>query len=84
VDRLRVIGQTPDSPAIPFVTSIATPAAAAARLQAALFRLAADPARRPVLAGLRLTNISMPDAAAYAGLLDYERQAAQLGYPELA
>lgn len=83
VDTLRVIGQTPDSPAIPFVTSIATPAEEAARLQAALFRLAADPSRRPVLEGLRLRTISMPDPAAYAGLLDYERQAAELGYPEL-
>jgi ABC-type phosphate/phosphonate transport system substrate-binding protein len=84
VDQLRVIGQTPDSPAIPFVTSLATPAEDAVRLQAALFRLAADPARRPVLTGLRLTNISKPDPAAYAGLLDYERQAAGLGYPDLA
>jgi ABC-type phosphate/phosphonate transport system substrate-binding protein len=83
VEALRVIGQTPDSPAIPFVTSIATAAEDAARLQAALFRLAADPARRPVLAGLRLTNISKPDPAAYAGLMDYERQAADLGYPDL-
>jgi ABC-type phosphate/phosphonate transport system substrate-binding protein len=83
VDGLRVIGQTPDSPAIPFVTSIATAAGDAARLQAALFRLAADPARRPILAGLRLTNISKPDPAAYAGLMDYERQAADLGYPDL-
>ncbi|MBV8392508.1 MAG: phosphate ABC transporter substrate-binding protein, partial [Alphaproteobacteria bacterium] len=52
--------------------------------QAALFRLAADPAQRPVLDGLRLRAFSMPDPAAYARLLDYERQAAQLGYPELA
>jgi hypothetical protein len=53
-------------------------------LQAALLRLAADPVRRPVLAGLRLSTISMPDPAAYATLLDYERKAADLGYPELA
>jgi ABC-type phosphate/phosphonate transport system substrate-binding protein len=84
VASLRILAETPDSPAIPFVTSIATPAAEAARLQAALFRVAADPARRPVLDGLRLRTISMPDPAAYAGLLDYERQAAELGYPELA
>jgi hypothetical protein len=37
-----------------------------------------------VLDGLRLRTISMPDPAAYASLLDYERQAAELGYPELA
>jgi ABC-type phosphate/phosphonate transport system substrate-binding protein len=84
VASLRVLAETPESPAIPFVTSIATPAEEAARLQAALFRLAADPARRPVLDGLRLRTITMPDPAAYAGLLDYEREAADLGYPELA
>jgi ABC-type phosphate/phosphonate transport system substrate-binding protein len=84
VETLRVLAETPESPAIPFITSIATPAEDAARLQAALFRLAADPAHRPVLEGLRLRNISTPDPAAYAGLLDYERKAAELGYPELA
>ena len=84
VAGLRVLAETPQSPAIPFITSIATPNDVAARLQAALFRLAADPARRAVLDGLRLRTISMPDPAAYASLLDYERQAADLGYPELA
>jgi hypothetical protein len=33
---------------------------------------------------LRLRTISKPDPAAYAGLLDYAREAAELGYPELA
>lgn len=84
IANLRILAETPVSPAIPFVTSIATPADEAARLQAALFRLFADPARRPVLDGLRLRALSMPDPAAYAGLLDYEREAAALGYPELA
>ena len=84
VGSLRIVAETPESPAIPFVTSIATPAEEAHRLQAALFRLAADPGRRPVLEGLRLRAISTPDPAAYAGLLDYARQAAELGYPELA
>jgi ABC-type phosphate/phosphonate transport system substrate-binding protein len=84
VRSLRIVAETPESPAIPFVTSIATPADKAARLQVALFRLAADPDRRPILEGLRLRTISKPDPAAYAGLLDYARQAAELGYPELA
>ncbi len=84
VASLRVLAETPESPAIPFITSIATPSDDAALLQAALFRLAADPSRRPVLDGLRLRDISPPDPAAYAGLLDYERQAVDLGYPMLA
>jgi ABC-type phosphate/phosphonate transport system substrate-binding protein len=84
INSLRILAETPESPTIPFVTSIATPADDAARLQAALFRLFADPARRCVLEGLRLRAISKPDPAAYAGLLDYEREAIELGYPELA
>lgn len=84
VASLRILAETPESPAIPFVTSITTPPEKANRLQAALFRLAADPDRRPILEGLRLRTIAKPDPAAYAGLLDYARQAAELGYPELA
>jgi len=84
VGSLRIVAETAESPALPFVTSSATPADEATRLQAALFRLAADPDRRPILEGLRLRTISKPDPAAYAGLLDYMREAAELGYPELA
>lgn len=84
VASLRVLAETPESPAIPFITSIATPVEEAAMLQAALLRLAAAPARRPILDGLRLRTISIPDPASYEGLLEYERKAAELGYPELA
>jgi len=84
VQSLRVLAETPESPAIPFVTSITTTPDKAAQLQAALFRLAAAPGHRPVLERLRLRTFSIPEPAAYARLLDYERQAADLGYPELA
>jgi hypothetical protein len=46
--------------------------------------MSADPGCRPVLAGLRLRAISPPNGDAYRVLLDYERQAAALGYAELA
>ena len=65
VDALRVLAETPESPAIPFVTSIATPADKAARIQAALFRIAGDPAYRPVLEGLRLRAFATPDPARF-------------------
>lgn len=84
VARLRVLAETPPSPAIPFVTSSRTPPDEVAALRRALARLAADPARRPVLAGLRLRDITPADPAAYERLLDYEREAARLGYPDLA
>jgi ABC-type phosphate/phosphonate transport system substrate-binding protein len=84
IASLRVLAETPESPAIPFITSIATPADEASVLQAALLRLAADPVRRPIFDGLRLRTISIPDPASYGRLLEYERKAAELGYPELA
>jgi ABC-type phosphate/phosphonate transport system substrate-binding protein len=84
VAGLRVLAATPSSPAIPFVTAAATKPQQVAALRQALFRLAADPGRRPVLRALRIRTITPIDPGAYQVLLDYERQAAELGYPELA
>lgn len=82
--RLRILAETPESPAIPFVTSTATPPERVEALRAALLGVAADPARRPVLHALRIRTITPADATAYGRLLDYEREAADLGYPDLA
>jgi ABC-type phosphate/phosphonate transport system substrate-binding protein len=82
--RLRIIGETPPSPAIPFVTSVATPAEIVQILRAALRTLAHDARYKVVREELLLNDIvDLPDAA-YRGLLDYERQARELGYPEIA
>jgi ABC-type phosphate/phosphonate transport system substrate-binding protein len=82
--RVRILAETPVSPAIPFVTSIATPAATVDILRAALKTLANEPRYAAAREGLRITAIEDVADAAYQGLLDYERQAAELGYPELA
>lgn len=84
VASLRVLTETPESPAIPFVTAAATPPETVAILREALLRLAQDQARRPVLDALRIRTITPADPAAYARLLVYEREAAELGYPTLA
>jgi ABC-type phosphate/phosphonate transport system substrate-binding protein len=81
---VRVLARTPPSPAIPFVTSAATPAAAVEVLRAALRALASEPRYENARRDLLLDDVrDVPDAA-YCGLLDYERQAVELGYPELA
>jgi ABC-type phosphate/phosphonate transport system substrate-binding protein len=80
----RVLAETPPSPAIPFVTSVATPPATVACLRAALRELARAPRFAAVRAGLLLEDIVEVPEARYAALLDYEREAAALGYPELA
>jgi ABC-type phosphate/phosphonate transport system substrate-binding protein len=82
--RLRRFADTPESPAIPFVTAADTAADHVVALQRALSRVLDDPQHRPILNRLRLHRVSLPDPAAYAHLLDYEREAFALGYGELA
>lgn len=81
VADLSIIAETVESPAIPFVTAAETPPDQVEALKRALFRVAG---RRDVMAGLRLRGIGPADPAAYAGLLDIEREAEALGYKELA
>jgi ABC-type phosphate/phosphonate transport system substrate-binding protein len=82
--RTRILARTPPSPAIPFVTSAATPAATVAILRGALRELVQNPRYRTACAGLRLTGIADVADSAYQRLLDYEREAAALDYPVLA
>ena len=81
---LRVLGETPESPAIPFVTSVATPPDQIDVLRSALLRLANDPSREPVLRGLRIKTITAVDPMTYERIMAYEREAVDLGYPILA
>ena len=82
--RVRILAETPVSPAIPFVTSVATPPAIVEILRSALQILAREPRYVAARAGLLITGIEDVPDSAYAGLLDYERGAAELGYPALA
>jgi ABC-type phosphate/phosphonate transport system substrate-binding protein len=81
--QVRILAETPISPAIPFVTSIATPPPTIALLRTALRVLGSEPRYEAVRAGLKIADIADVPDAAYAGLLDYEREAAALGYPVL-
>jgi ABC-type phosphate/phosphonate transport system substrate-binding protein len=80
---LRILAQTPPSPAIPFVTSAKSDSKTIAILRECLFELSEDPRYRPVLDGLRINRIEPALEQDYPPLLDYEREAAELGYPEL-
>jgi ABC-type phosphate/phosphonate transport system substrate-binding protein len=81
--RVRVLASTPPSPAIPFVTSVATPPETVQILRQALRDLVHDVRHEAVRAGLLLTGIvDLPDTA-YRALLDYEHEARDLGYPVL-
>jgi len=82
-DRTRILAVTRSSPSIPFVTAASTTAEMRARLQAALFAVARSPEWADVRAGLMLRDIVPIDPARYAVQLAYEREAVQLGYPQL-
>jgi ABC-type phosphate/phosphonate transport system substrate-binding protein len=79
----RVLATTLPSPSIPFVTSVAVPAALKACVRAALFEVARAPEWAQVRNGLMLRDIVAVDQARYAVQLAYQQEAAELGYPEL-
>jgi ABC-type phosphate/phosphonate transport system substrate-binding protein len=81
--RTRILAETPPSPAIPFVTSVATPPDIVAILHTALHKLGSEPRYAAARGGLSISGIEDVPDAAYRGLLDYEREAAELGYPEI-
>jgi ABC-type phosphate/phosphonate transport system substrate-binding protein len=81
--RYRILAQTAPSPSLPYVTSTATDARAAVTLRECLGELFADPATARMRDTLGLTAVSVPRASAYERLLDYEKEAADLGYPNL-
>ena len=82
--KVRVLAKTPPSPAIPFVTSAMTAAPVIDILRMALHALASEPQYAALRCDMLLDDIREVPDAAYRGLLDYEREAAALGYPELA
>ena len=81
---LRRFADTPESPAIPFITAADTSADQVAALRRALSRVVEARQRRPLMNRLRLRHVNAPDPTAYTRLLDYEREAFALGYGELA
>jgi ABC-type phosphate/phosphonate transport system substrate-binding protein len=78
--RLRVIGRTAASPAIPFITASATPPG----LAAALTRALRAPGVLAALAALRITHVAPARPEAYEAVLRFEAEAAAMGYPLLA
>ena len=78
VAALRVVTETPPSPAIPFITAAATPPETAEALTRILtFEVGA------ALAALQITAVLPPRPEAYEVVMAYEAEAAALGYPIL-
>jgi ABC-type phosphate/phosphonate transport system substrate-binding protein len=81
--RYRIVGKTVSSPSLPFVTSMRTTESDALALAKALYEIMKDPQIAHICRALELTGLSVPDVAAYERLAEYEREAAELGFPEI-
>lgn len=75
ISRVRVVGQTPRVPGLPYITSLATSAETAQRLRTALRYAMDDPALSDVRAQLLLSGITFPDPAHYNIILELEKSA---------
>ncbi|TCP35076.1 PhnD/SsuA/transferrin family substrate-binding protein [Sphingomonas sp. BK235] len=80
---VRQLGVTRASPALPFVTARATPAATVLALRAALAEVIADPALAPARAALFLRDIVPASVHRYVALRGLAHAAAARGYPAL-
>ena len=76
-EGVKIVGRTPLSPTLPFVTSRATPPALREALRAALRDM-------PPQRELGLSGVAFVDEYAYARTQEIEREAAARGYPRLA
>jgi ABC-type phosphate/phosphonate transport system substrate-binding protein len=81
--RYRILDETPPSPSLPFVTSVNTTESDAVAIAEALHEIMGDPQTAGLRGILELAALSVPDVAAYERLAEYEREAADLGFPEL-
>jgi ABC-type phosphate/phosphonate transport system substrate-binding protein len=81
--RYRILDETVPSPSLPFVTSVNTADSDAAAVAGALHEIMDDPQTADLRGMLELAGLSVPDFAAYERLAEYEREAAELGFPEI-
>lgn len=82
-ERYRILDETVTSPSLPFVTSVDTSKSDAVAIAEALHEIMEDPQAADIRGMLELAGLSVPDFAAYERLAEYEREAADLGFPEI-
>jgi ABC-type phosphate/phosphonate transport system substrate-binding protein len=81
--RYRILDETVSSPSLPFVTSVNTRESDAMAIAESLHQIMDDPQTSEIRGVLELVGLSVPDVAAYERLAEYEREAADLGFPEI-
>ena len=83
VRQTRVIGWTEAAPGLPFITSARTDDATLEILRGALLGMAAKPESATFCDALLLDGFESLPESAYQRVIDLERRATGLGYPEL-
>lgn len=83
VADIRIIAETPPSPAPPFATSARIDASVVKLLRETLANVVHDPRNRAICEPLLLGAVELADESAYAIVLEYERESEALGYPAL-
>jgi ABC-type phosphate/phosphonate transport system substrate-binding protein len=82
-ERYRILAETAASASPPFVTSANTAESDVRAITDTLYEIMNDPNTASIREVLELRGLSAPDVAAYERLAQYERKAAELGYPEI-
>jgi ABC-type phosphate/phosphonate transport system substrate-binding protein len=82
-EQYRILDQTASSPCPPFVTSIDRTESEVKALGEALDETMNDPELSHMRKVLELTELSVPEIDAYEQLAQYEREAAELDFPEI-
>ncbi len=77
ISGVRVLGQSPKVPGLPYITSLAASAETLERLRTALRHAMDDPALGDVRAELLLSGITFPDPANYNVILELEAAASR-------
>jgi ABC-type phosphate/phosphonate transport system substrate-binding protein len=83
VRQTRIIGWTEATPGLPFITAAGTSDATIDILRAALLEIAATPACEEICDELLLDGFEILPETVYQRVIELERRASDLGYPEL-
>jgi ABC-type phosphate/phosphonate transport system substrate-binding protein len=83
IGLLRILGWTPSSPSLPFITAAGTSDRTLTKLRSSLAAVLADRDLDEVRERLFLDGFDLEPTGDFSGVLQLERAAAHLGYPKL-
>jgi ABC-type phosphate/phosphonate transport system substrate-binding protein len=83
VAGIRIIGETPTGPGLPYITRLSASDADVAAIRESLTEAIADPVNAKALDTLGLTGIEILSDADYAELEAFDAEARRVGYPNV-